>query len=243
RYGQRGEKFLLLRRQLLARPGDRFANRGVHVGRAARDRFVVVALDDQRTVLRMVHHQVDNRASIGAVADEVAEKRKARRAVVARMPQARLQRFEIGVHIGQQGQGHARPPATRLDNIARCASRRRWRSGCARSSRSSALASRCAASLRYRPPPIPGNVSWFPATPGTGPSWAGWPSYSGSFPGSWRAASSATCNRAADQIGCRHRTRATGSLADRTSWFGGRKLPFGEELMRRRVFAAISGTQ
>ena len=49
------------------------------------------ALDDSTTPAR-----------VRAVADEIPEKRVALRAALARVAQARLERFEIGMNVGQQ---------------------------------------------------------------------------------------------------------------------------------------------
>ena len=100
--GQRGQKVALRLRQRGARPVDRRA--GVAAQRVVRmqDGGVVVALDNHRPAGRMRADDVQHRAGIGAISDQVAEKRESSSPLPARMAQACLQGLQVAVQVRQQ---------------------------------------------------------------------------------------------------------------------------------------------
>ncbi len=66
----------------------------------------MIAAHHPRTLPCEVHHDVEHRGRIGAVADQVAEKGVLRRAPLASIGQAGLQRLQIGMHVGKQREFH-----------------------------------------------------------------------------------------------------------------------------------------
>ncbi len=97
--------------ELRPRPGDGGQRVAVErvVGTPDRRR-VVVAEHDDRAVRRVALDQVEHRHRIGAVADEVAEKRVSVRAQRVRVREAGGDRLEVAVDIGEQGELHRGPP-------------------------------------------------------------------------------------------------------------------------------------
>jgi len=66
----------------------------------------VVAAQDDGAFRGERRHHVDHRIRLGAIADMISEQREARGARGAGVRKARLQRQQVRVHVGQQGQLH-----------------------------------------------------------------------------------------------------------------------------------------
>jgi hypothetical protein len=70
----------------------------------------VVALDDYRALSGGAGDQLDDRARIGTIAYEIAEKGKALGAGIPGVSQEGIQRFEVAVNVGQQSGQHESTP-------------------------------------------------------------------------------------------------------------------------------------
>src|SRR6266567_2175579 len=110
--GQRSEKGLGVVGQDLAGPADNGPDRLVHVQRCFLDSLVVIALDDDRAFGCMARDDVDDLLRIRSVPDEIAKEGIARGAALARVLQARVQRLEIAVNVGKQGNDQLEQPVT-----------------------------------------------------------------------------------------------------------------------------------
>jgi len=105
---QAGEEGLLHRGEAAARPGHGLRRQGGHAGGAgAGRRLVMVAEQGERAGRHIGHGEIDHRAGIGAIADEVAEQHEALGAPAAGMVEAGAEGLEIAMHIGQDGEAHA----------------------------------------------------------------------------------------------------------------------------------------
>jgi hypothetical protein len=70
----------------------------------------VVALDNRRALRGVAGDHLDDCACVCTVAYEIAEKHEAFRTTTARVGQARVQRFEVAVNVGQQSGQHESTP-------------------------------------------------------------------------------------------------------------------------------------
>ena len=66
----------------------------------------MVAHHRHRTIVDELAHPVDDPSGVGTVADEVAEEGVALRALLCRMCEHRLDRFAVGVQVGDEGELH-----------------------------------------------------------------------------------------------------------------------------------------
>ena len=112
---RRTQKRLGLGGQRFAGPLDDAAQRVVHVARRLVDGLVVVPLDDDRALGRVARDRVDDRLRIGAVSHQIAEEHVAAGTALARVPQAGIQRLEIGVDVGKQRDDQRKLPVARFD--------------------------------------------------------------------------------------------------------------------------------
>lgn len=69
----------------------------------------MIAFHDNRAAGRIIGHRGDDVLRIGTISDEIAEERITLRTVVGRVPETRLQRFEIAVDVGEKGDDHTSP--------------------------------------------------------------------------------------------------------------------------------------
>mmetsp|Transcript_10601 Transcript_10601/g.43300 ORF Transcript_10601/g.43300 Transcript_10601/m.43300 type:complete len:229 (-) Transcript_10601:647-1333(-) len=111
---QLGQKAQLGRVELGAGPVDNGACVGVHGRRAAGgDRLIMVAAHHHTPLRRQGHGLRHDIGRVGTVADEVAQQRKAGRALSARIGQHRLESMAVGMDVGDQGPAHGAELATR----------------------------------------------------------------------------------------------------------------------------------
>ena len=94
--------------ELVVRPQRRGLAHGFIAGRRLRGHLVVIALEHQRPLRSQLHDALHDGPRVCAVADQIAEEGQALGALRVGMCETGLQRLEIGVDIGQQGQSHAR---------------------------------------------------------------------------------------------------------------------------------------
>ena len=100
---QRGQEILcFLGERLSGLVNDR-AQRVVHVSRRSCEGVFVIAFDDDSPLRSVTRDNVDDFLRIGAVPHEVAEEGIAIRSGVSSVFQARLQRLEVAVDIGEEG--------------------------------------------------------------------------------------------------------------------------------------------
>ncbi len=110
REGQAGEKRQLRGTKPVRRPFDGDAGGFVHVVVVAIDGGeIVIARDADRALRRIRGDAIDNRAGIGAIADEISEIDEFLRAQAQGLGAAGLIGFEIGVNIGEESEEHGDP--------------------------------------------------------------------------------------------------------------------------------------
>ena len=96
------EKALLPRTQRLARPGKRCPCGIVEIAGGLFDCLIVISLERNGALAGEALDGLDHSGRIRTVTDEIPEKCVALDAALARVAQARLERFQIGVNVGQQ---------------------------------------------------------------------------------------------------------------------------------------------
>src|SRR5688572_27643683 len=127
-----------------ARVDDRAARVRVEVRGVTEERLVVVA---HQAPLGVATHEVDAELGIGAVADHVAETHELGHPAPADVGEDRLERFAVGVQVGDDGQLHGPSTLALPSSISRAAA-----TTCARASASGARRVAPAA-LTWPPPP------------------------------------------------------------------------------------------
>jgi len=75
---------------------------------ATERRRIVVAHHGDGALRHVALDQLDDGDRVGAVPDEIAKEREALGSVLARVAQARLERRQIGVNVGEERSDHAR---------------------------------------------------------------------------------------------------------------------------------------
>src|SRR5262249_2607246 len=89
------------------RPLDRIRSDVGELARESlRDRLVVVSLDRDGSARDVSGDDVDDRARIGAVTDEITEKGETLRTARLRVAQTRFERFDVAVNVGEKCDPH-----------------------------------------------------------------------------------------------------------------------------------------
>ena len=111
---QAGQEAQLVFVQPRARPVDHGAGVRVHARRAAMGHgLVVVALHGDGAVGHQGHDLFGHPGGVGAIADEVAQQRKARGALGAGVGQHGLEGLSVGMDVGDESPAHGPQLATK----------------------------------------------------------------------------------------------------------------------------------
>jgi hypothetical protein len=105
------EEFALGGIEIRTRPVDGVGGNSIHSGSAGGNRSVVIARKRDSAVLDLAHDGIDGESRIRAIADIVAHKNETADAGAARVVEAGLKGFPIGVNVSEKSNPHNFTPA------------------------------------------------------------------------------------------------------------------------------------